>query len=193
MIEPSLPVDPVKLALILCASITYIVLGVAAAHFFRRPVEGPFWRMRLNQGTAIALALTHIFTLIITRGLNRTAMIAGIASYLTGLSMFLWSQETMKRRPPRLSFSEGLPDHLEEGGPYRYVRHPFYVAYFFIWFAGVIATGNFWLLGSALWMTASYAVAANEEEALFEKSAFAERYRAYSARTGMFFPRVLSP
>ena len=189
--EPPTSVDPVKLALILCASITFIILGVAAAHFFRRPVEGSFWRLRLNQGTAIALALAHIFSIIIIRGLNQRAMIVGTGCYLTVLAIFLWAQETMKRRPPYLSFSEVHPDWFEDSGPYRFVRHPFYLSYFFIWFAGAIATGNLWLFASALWMTASYAVAAGEEEMMFERTPLAERYRAYALRTGMFFPRLI--
>jgi protein-S-isoprenylcysteine O-methyltransferase Ste14 len=187
--EPLPSAAPVKLALILCASVTYIVLGVAAAHFFRRPVEGSFWRMRVHQGIAIALALAHISTLLISRGLNRTAMMAGMVFYLAGLLMFLWAQETLKRRPPHLSFSDVVPDAFENGGPYRYVRHPIYAAYFLIWLGGPVATGNLWLLASALWMIASYAVAATEEEVLFERSPFAERYRVYSRRTGMFVPR----
>ncbi|MEO8678394.1 MAG: isoprenylcysteine carboxylmethyltransferase family protein [Vicinamibacterales bacterium] len=187
--ESPLSVVPLKLALILGASVAYIVLGVAAAHFFRRPVEGAFWRMRLNQVTAIALALAHITTLIISRGLNRTAMAVGTACYLAGLLLFLWAQETLKRQPPYLSFSEVPPDSFEDGGPYRYVRHPIYVAYGFIWLGAPIATGNLWLLVSALWMIASYAVAATEEEALFDRTPLAARYRAYARHTGMFVPR----
>lgn len=66
----------------------------------------------------------------------------------------------VKRRPPHLAFADGPPDSLVDGGPYRYIRHPFYTAYIVVWFAGVVATANGWLMASALWMTMRYAVAA---------------------------------
>ena len=69
---------PVKLALIFSASITYIVIGVAAAHFFRRPVEGSFWRLRLNQGTAIALSLVLLAVSIVVLVLLRDRWFGGL-------------------------------------------------------------------------------------------------------------------
>ncbi len=179
-----------KLLLVLVASGTFIIVGVAAAHFFRRPVTGAGWRMRLHEGTAIVFALAHVATLAVSPTLGRVPMLVALACYGAGLGLFVWAQETVKHAPPLLAFSDMAPEHLVECGPYRLVRHPFYLAAMLVWVAGVIATASLWLLASAFWMAAASAVAAYEEEQRYEASPFADRYRRYRARTGMFVPRA---
>jgi protein-S-isoprenylcysteine O-methyltransferase Ste14 len=188
MDQPELDIA-LKLALVLVASGTFIIIGVAAANFFRRPVTGAGWRMRLHEGTSIVFALAHVATLVVSPTLGRVPMLVALACYGAGLGLFVWAQETVKHAPPLLAFSDMAPEHFVACGPFRLVRHPFYLASMFIWGAGVIATASPWLLASALWMAAASALAAREEERWFEASPFAERYRCYRARTGMFLPR----
>ena len=78
---------------------------------------------------------------------------------------------------------------LVVAGPYRYVRHPFYV------FTALFALGM--LLLSALWPVALLAAATFfllavrtplEEAKLVER--FGDEYRDYALRTGRFVPRV---
>jgi protein-S-isoprenylcysteine O-methyltransferase Ste14 len=177
-----------RLALLLTAGITFIILAVAAADFFRRPVTGSGRRMRMHQAVAIVVGLAHVGTLAGSRNLVALRIMVAIALYLGGLGLFLWAQEAVKRRPPYLAFADTPPDSLADSGPYRYVRHPFYTANIVVWFAGVVATANLWLMATALWMTMRYAVAAAEEELAYEYTAFASQYRRYRARTGMFLP-----
>jgi protein-S-isoprenylcysteine O-methyltransferase Ste14 len=81
---------------------------------------------------------------------------------------------------------------LVVAGPYRYVRHPFYV------FTALFAMGM--LLLSALWPVALLAGATFfllavrtplEEAKLIER--FGDEYRAYAQRTGRFIPRMRRP
>ncbi len=179
-----------RVVLVLAASITFIIVGVAAADFFRWPESHADWRLRTHYGAAIALSLVHVTAIGTTSNGDTGSMVLALVLYGTGLALFLWSQESVKRHPPHVTFAGKAPDGFLDAGPYRHVRHPFYSAYMLIWFAGVVATANKWLMASALWMSIGYAVAAAEEEAAYERTPFAASYRNYRARVGMFLPRL---
>jgi protein-S-isoprenylcysteine O-methyltransferase Ste14 len=81
-------------------------------------------------------------------------------------------------------------DHtLVTTGPYRYVRHPFYLAGLIGFVGGSIVAAN-WFLFLAGLIPLAFLVARTriEEAKLIER--FGEDYRAYMARTGQFFPRL---
>ncbi len=73
-------------------------------------------------------------------------------------------------------------------GPYRWVRHPFYVVGF-LWLTSLSLLSANWLLallGAAV-MTMLVIRSRVEEAKLIER--FGDEYRAYAQRTGKFFPR----
>lgn len=86
--------------------------------------------------------------------------------------------------------SSDLPSHLTRSGPYRYVRHPFYLAYILTFFSSALASEHAVPTLCAAVAFANYLYAAYSEEAKFAKSALAGEYRAYQASTGMFLPRL---
>jgi protein-S-isoprenylcysteine O-methyltransferase Ste14 len=115
-----------------------------------------------------------------------------VALYVLGGGLFLWTANTIKDRPFSAIYSTDVPAHLVVRGPYRFVRHPFYLSYLVVWSAGVFATGNAWLalpVAAMLWV---YWNAAKSEERKFELSGLAQDYRAYRESTGMLFPRIFS-
>jgi protein-S-isoprenylcysteine O-methyltransferase Ste14 len=74
-------------------------------------------------------------------------------------------------------------------GPYRWVRHPFYVVVFLMGFSLSLLTAN-WLL-ALLGMAAVTMLVIRtriEEAKLTER--FGDEYRDYARRTGRFFPRL---
>lgn len=77
---------------------------------------------------------------------------------------------------------------LVTGGPYRYVRHPFYVATLIV-VVGLSLLADNWLL--LLFGTATFVLlfirAPIEEREL--ENRFGDAYRAYRARTGAIFPK----
>jgi len=77
---------------------------------------------------------------------------------------------------------------LVTNGPYRHVRHPFYVSVGLLIFAVALLTAN-WFIGLAglLVMALLVVRTPKEEQKLIEK--FGDEYRAYMARTGRFLPR----
>ncbi|MBL8829159.1 MAG: isoprenylcysteine carboxylmethyltransferase family protein [Planctomycetaceae bacterium] len=74
-------------------------------------------------------------------------------------------------------------------GPYRYVRHPFYVAYLLsiIGTALVAANGYFLILGLPVFVLL-YLRTSQEEAELVNR--FGDEYRQYMRRTGRFWPRL---
>jgi protein-S-isoprenylcysteine O-methyltransferase Ste14 len=77
---------------------------------------------------------------------------------------------------------------LVTGGPYRYVRHPFYVAVTVIFAGFVLLTAN-WLIGlfGLLIMTLLAVRTRREEAELIAR--FGDDYRRYMSATGRFLPR----
>ena len=81
-------------------------------------------------------------------------------------------------------------DHtLVTTGPYRYVRHPFYLAFFIAIIGGSIVTANWYLFLTSL-LPFAFLVARTriEEEKLVER--FGDEYRDYMKKTGRFWPRL---
>ena len=74
-------------------------------------------------------------------------------------------------------------------GPYRWVRHPFYVTAALLMASATVLTAN-WLIGlNSLVVLALLAVRTpKEEQMLIER--FGQQYRDYMAKTGRFFPRL---
>lgn len=81
-------------------------------------------------------------------------------------------------------------DHeLVTGGPYRYVRHPFYVAFVLAVLANSLVAANWFILatGGAAWLVIVYRTRKEEENLV---ARFGDRYRDYMDSTGRLFPRL---
>jgi protein-S-isoprenylcysteine O-methyltransferase Ste14 len=80
--------------------------------------------------------------------------------------------------------------HVVKTGPYRFVRHPMYVAFFLLGFAILFMTAN-WFMGGGFLLTVLFVVVFRtpiEERKLEE--AYGEEYRAYKNKTGALFPKL---
>lgn len=78
---------------------------------------------------------------------------------------------------------------LVTDGPYRWVRHPFYVAFGLAVVANGLVTANVFLAAAGgLGFTLIVIRTAREEENLVER--FGDHYRGYMERTGRFLPRL---
>ena len=78
---------------------------------------------------------------------------------------------------------------LVTSGPYRWVRHPFYLAFGLIIVADSLATANWFLaLTGGLTFALILVRTTREEENLIRR--FGDDYRRYQDRTGKLFPRL---
>jgi len=78
---------------------------------------------------------------------------------------------------------------LVTGGPYRWVRHPFYDALALCVLANSLATANWFIFlsGGVLFLLIVVRTRKEEGELL---ARFGDAYRAYSERTGRFLPKA---
>lgn len=80
---------------------------------------------------------------------------------------------------------------LVSGGPYRWIRHPFYSSIFLMVVANALATANWFLfLAGVLFIGLMVLRTRTEEQFLLQR--FGEEYQEYAARKGRFFPKILS-
>ncbi|HEX9225897.1 MAG TPA: isoprenylcysteine carboxylmethyltransferase family protein, partial [Arthrobacter sp.] len=80
---------------------------------------------------------------------------------------------------------------LVTDGPYRWVRHPFYVSAAVLYASAALVTGSLLLFISGLLTLAVLVVRTRkEEDQLLQR--FGDEYCRYMQRTGRFFPRFFS-
>lgn len=113
-----------------------------------------------------------------------------LALFAASLAMFFWAVRTTRRTPPTLAFDTDQPSFLLHQGPYRFVRHPFYLAYLLFWTGTAAVCPHLYAWAAPAIMGALYFHAATREERKFAMSELSAAYAAYRAQAGMFFPRA---
>jgi len=113
---------------------------------------------------------------------------AGLIVTCSGIGLFAWAHQALGLNwTAVLALSE--KHALVTSGPYRYVRHPMYTAFFVIGFGFLFLSANLLVgviyLGPLLLMYLSRFSA--EEQMMIER--FGERYRQYMKETGRILPR----
>lgn len=107
-----------------------------------------------------------------------------------GISLFSWAHYALGENwTAVLALSQ--EHELVTQGPYRYVRHPMYSAFFTIGFGFLLLSAN-WIVGLLYLgtLTLLYAFRVSKEEELMI-SRFGETYRQYMQKTGRIFPRLI--
>ena len=103
-------------------------------------------------------------------------------------ALFVWTFQTLGKNLTDTVVTR--KEHmLVTTGPYRYVRHPFYLAFAIALVGASIVTANWFLFVSGL-LPFAFLVARTriEEEKLVER--FGDEYREYMQKTGRFWPRL---
>jgi len=103
-------------------------------------------------------------------------------------ALFVWTFHTLGKNLTDTVVTR--KEHtLVTTGPYRFVRHPFYLAFAIALVGASIVTANWFLFVSGL-LPFAFLVARTriEEEKLVER--FGDEYRDYMQQTGRFWPRT---
>lgn len=179
----------------------YVVLGMFVLAFgsIGWATMGGFFR-KLDKEPAEVIGIKVIATLFVAVHLvvlllqDQILLMAAIAATLLyGFSLLIfWSAIYVNWDYPLLyCFTESASHNLVTEGPYRYIRHPFYLSYSLAWIASIVASQELWLLTTAAAMIWIYYQAASREESQWLTSPYADSYRAYMKTTGMFFPSFI--
>jgi protein-S-isoprenylcysteine O-methyltransferase Ste14 len=85
--------------------------------------------------------------------------------------------------------SGGSVKYILTEGPYRHIRHPFYLSLIMISFSFFLILRSYILIVGLAIVTATLASDAREEEILLLET-FKDEYLSYQRRTGIFFPKI---
>jgi protein-S-isoprenylcysteine O-methyltransferase Ste14 len=175
-------------------SLVSLVAIIVVGHYVWSS-RGHFASNGFPRGAALltlAVVVTMVAFLILQWSLPQplAATLAGLALQLASLALFWWAILASRAARLRLAFDTEHPHSLVETGPYRFVRHPFYVSYLVFWYGWSLAIWSFWALPFVALITIIYYHAARGEESKFENSPLAPHYTAYRSKTGFFFPRL---
>jgi len=106
----------------------------------------------------------------------------GILLMAVGLGIHLWAGWTLRHW--------WIENRLCTEGPFRYLRHPMYAAWITFISTGISLLMNSWIfLAWPVFLHPIWHRLVVREEEMME-ALFGEDYKAYSARTGRFFPRL---
>jgi protein-S-isoprenylcysteine O-methyltransferase Ste14 len=116
---------------------------------------------------------------------------SGVGVYAIGLGLLTW---TLRELGTNLTDTVVTKrDHtLVTGGPYRWVRHPFYDVMALLLLAMALIAANWFILVGGAVVFLLLAIRSRTEEAHLLKR-FGEPYQQYRESTGRFLPRRRSP
>jgi protein-S-isoprenylcysteine O-methyltransferase Ste14 len=177
-----------KLSIVLLAAVTFLLFGAALRIVFAHSERTPL-ATRLLVGAGVACSCLHLY-LLWTAHLEARSVRTGAVFYLLACVLFVWTAQSVQGRNFRLAYVPGTPAALFRGGPYRWVRHPFYLSYTLGWCAGVVALSDWRLLITPSVMLAFYVAAAFAEERQMLHGPMATEYRAYRRDAGVLLPTV---
>jgi protein-S-isoprenylcysteine O-methyltransferase Ste14 len=111
----------------------------------------------------------------------------GAGVWVIGAGLLIWTLHSLGKNLTDTVVTR--KEHtLVTRGPYRWVRHPFYVCAGLLIFASSLIAANWFIFaGIAAFLSLVVLRTRTEEEKLLAR--FGDDYRAYMARTGRFFPR----
>jgi protein-S-isoprenylcysteine O-methyltransferase Ste14 len=167
------------------AAVCFAAFSWGVKGHFRSTGEMPTG-MKVTSGLSAALFAAFLWYLC--QGISAFWPLA-LVLFTASLAVFAAAIKASRKTPPTLAFDTDSPNFLLSHGPYRYVRHPFYLAYVLFWFGTALAVHSLagWI--APLVMTTLYLHAATREERKFANSELASAYAAYRARAGLFWPR----
>lgn len=104
--------------------------------------------------------------------------------------IFVWALLASRKAKLGIAFGNLQSQSILTAGPYRFVRHPFYLSYSITWLAVWLYSFSLIHLVLSFTLVILYFVAAQDEEASLSRGKYAEIYIQYKNRTGMFFPKL---
>lgn len=141
---------------------------------------------------ALVIGSTVIFSvLLFITGLQPLlASIAGIMIELASLTLFRGAITASREAKLAFAFDPAMPHGLVNSGPYRFIRHPFYMSYVLFWLGWAVAIWSPWVLPFIVGLIVFYIAAATGEERKFAATALGDDYQRYRQSTGFFWPKI---
>jgi protein-S-isoprenylcysteine O-methyltransferase Ste14 len=159
---------------------------VGAGRTFRLPKgERPGFRHQL-----VPIPFILVLVLGIPRPLRVEFVVPGSIGLAGALVLFEWARRSIRGVYFSHVFSNDTPGLVWTGGPFAYVRNPFYASYLLSAASVLLMSPAIPPLVSFVLLIAFAGAAARHEERKFLNSSLRDEYRAYARRTGRFVPVV---
>lgn len=170
-------------------SVTALVFVASMVGFFR--ARRGHMPLRLVLVASIAGGLVAVFAPLAGRvEIGEPAFAIGCGLLVMAQALFWWAVAAHGTIRPSGAFAVDPPETLTVRGPYRLVRHPFYLAYVLAFAGGAALTEARWVWLVPAWLGILYVVAARQEERLILASPLGRVYSEYMERIGGFVPRI---
>jgi len=140
---------------------------------------------------AIGIALWRPLPIVLSPGVHLSILIIGGLLYFPGIALYLWGYQTLGRM---FGISSGFgatlyQDHkLVRMGPYRYVRHPMYLAVILAAF-GALLIFRTWAMVLYAPLSLGVIVRAKREERLLAEE-FGEEWKSYRRDVNGWIPEL---
>ena len=109
---------------------------------------------------------------------------------LCSVALYAWTRRTAVDRNFYVGLAGEVPPALCDAGPYRFVRHPFYLSYMVAFLAVAVAFPSFIVVGVCLLNIGLFVYMALDDERVLLVSPLGADYERYKLRVGMFVPRI---
>jgi len=176
-------------------SVLFLALAVAVFAYFAWAIRYHFvstrmpMAMRIVSVLAAAALLTGIIAILRSPPDNGRLALAAVG-VLAALGVFHAAVRATHGHGLTLAFDPVAPPRIAGSGPYRWVRHPFYLSYILFWAALLIAA-PVWLLAALTFaLVLFYVNSALIEERTILASPQAESYRAATRSAGFLCPKL---
>jgi protein-S-isoprenylcysteine O-methyltransferase Ste14 len=123
-------------------------------------------------------------------GLLLPPALCGAVLALGSVTLYEWTRRTVVDRNFYVGLAGQVPPAVCEIGPYRYVRHPFYLSYMVAFMGVALAFPSMIVAGVCLINVGLFVYMALDDERVLLASPLDADYRSYKIRVGMFLPRI---
>ena len=113
------------------------------------------------------------------------ASVSALALAVASVTLYEWARRTVGRKHLHIGLTDRVPDAVIEAGPYRDLRHPFYLSYLVAFAAVALAMRSRLGTGVLLANTALFVVMALHDERVLARSPLAGAYADYRRRVGV--------
>ena len=171
----------IVLTLLLVAPFQWFMGAGRATFVVRQPDAGALWgQLSFLSGIGV-LAWTGLFGgLAIDAG-----TLGALALMAAAVALYEWARRTVGPQRLHVGLSGRVPGAVMEDGPYRWLRHPFYLAYLLAFGALALAMRSRPGTVDALANGGLFVGMALHDEAALARSPLADAYAAYRRRVGL--------
>jgi protein-S-isoprenylcysteine O-methyltransferase Ste14 len=175
------------LTLVFWMLVPFLYFITAAANTFVVP------KLRNNGAVLGELSFISGMLCVVFMGLFSALLLLpalfGCLLALSSVMLYEWSRRTVLELNFHIGLAGEVPALVCDTGPYRYVRHPFYLGYMVAFLAVAVAFPSLIVCGVCLLNIGLFVYMAFDDERVLLGSALGADYCLYRGRVGMFVPR----